>query len=387
MKFPTKIPNRKTKCKSAKTSNSTNLNESLDILRLDPSLSLPETKIPQYQRAAAGTIMALLRELGRGYLALCSYNCREAINILTSLPPQHYNTGWVLTHIGKGYFELAEYTQAERMFSEVRRIESYRVEGMEIYSTTLWHLQKDVALSALSKDLTDMDKNCPEAWCVAGNCFSLQREHDIAIKFFQRAIQVDPGFAYAYTLLGHEFVLTEELDRALACFRNAIRVNNRHYNAWYGLGMIYYKQEKFNLAEIHFKKALSINPQSSVLLCHIGVVQHALKKSDAALETLNRAIGIDPKNPLCKFHRASILFANDKYKVINTSHTLSRFDLSRSSGNVTYLILLSADSEFICKNGLTCLPPAAEVDDSQDSSIMTDADDTQLHTAESDDVL
>lgn len=29
-----------------------------------------------------------------------------------------------------------------------------------------------------------------KAWCVAGNCFSLQREHDIAIKFFQRAIQV-----------------------------------------------------------------------------------------------------------------------------------------------------------------------------------------------------
>lgn len=33
---------------------------------------------------------------------------------------------------------------------------------MEIYSTTLWHLQKDVALSVLSKDLTDMDKNSPE---------------------------------------------------------------------------------------------------------------------------------------------------------------------------------------------------------------------------------
>lgn len=54
MKFPTKIPNRKTKCKSAKTANSSNLNDSLDILRLDPSLSLTDTKIPQYQRAAAG---------------------------------------------------------------------------------------------------------------------------------------------------------------------------------------------------------------------------------------------------------------------------------------------------------------------------------------------
>lgn len=59
----------------------------------------------------ADSVMSLLRELGRGYQALCSYNCRDAINILTSLPPQHYNTGWVLTHIGRAYFELAEYTQ------------------------------------------------------------------------------------------------------------------------------------------------------------------------------------------------------------------------------------------------------------------------------------
>lgn len=46
-------------------------------------------------------------------------------------------------------------------------------------------------------------------------------------------------------------------------------------------------------------------------------VQHALKKSEKALDTLNKAINIDPKNPLCKFHRASVLFANEKYKVSN----------------------------------------------------------------------
>ena len=77
-----------------------------------------------------------------------------------------------------------------------------------------------------------MDFCHKQTWCAAGNCFSLQREHDVAIKFFQRAIQVRPDFAYAYTLLGHEYVLTEELDKALACFRNAIRVDPRHYNAW-----------------------------------------------------------------------------------------------------------------------------------------------------------
>ncbi|CAH2302828.1 cell division cycle 27 homolog isoform X4 [Pelobates cultripes] len=432
MKFPPKIPNRKTKSKTNKSGvTQANMNESLEISKLDASI-ISEGKIssvgPQIQalnmqKAAAG-LMSLLRDMGKGYVALCSYNCKEAINILSHLPSHHYNTGWVLCQIGRAYFELAEYLQAERVFSEVRRIENYRVEGMEIYSTTLWHLQKDVALSVLSKDLTDMDKNSPEAWCAAGNCFSLQREHDIAIKFFQRAIQVDPGYAYAFTLLGHEFVLTEELDKALACFRNAIRVNPRHYNAWYGLGMIYYKQEKFSLAEMHFQKALDINPQSSVLLCHIGVVQHALKKSDKALDTLNKAISIDPKNPLCKFHRASILFANEKYKSalqeleelkqIVPKESLVYFLIGKVYKKLgqTHLALMNFSwamdldpkgannqiKEAIDKRYLPddeeavtqeeqiseCYPyESVGTDESQESS-MTDADDTQLHAAESD---
>ncbi|XP_065433792.1 cell division cycle protein 27 homolog isoform X5 [Chrysemys picta bellii] len=433
MKFPPKIPNRKTKSKTNKGGiTQTNINDSLEITKLDSSI-ISEGKIstvaPQIQaftlqKAAAEGLMSLLRDMGKGYLALCSYNCKEAINILSHLPSHHYNTGWVLCQIGRAYFELAEYMQAERIFSEVRRIENYRVEGMEIYSTTLWHLQKDVALSVLSKDLTDMDKNSPEAWCAAGNCFSLQREHDIAIKFFQRAIQVDPNYAYAYTLLGHEFVLTEELDKALACFRNAIRVNPRHYNAWYGLGMIYYKQEKFSLAEMHFQKALDINPQSSVLLCHIGVVQHALKKSEKALDTLNKAINIDPKNPLCKFHRASVLFANEKYKSalqeleelkqIVPKESLVYFLIGKVYKKLgqTHLALMNFSwamdldpkgannqiKEAIDKRYLPddeepitqeeqiseCYPyESVGTDESQESS-MTDADDTQLHAVESD---
>ena len=50
----------------------------------------------------------------------------------------------------------------------------------------------------------------------------------MAIRFFQRAIQIDPYFTYAYTLLGHEYVMTEELDKAIACFRNAVRLDTRY---------------------------------------------------------------------------------------------------------------------------------------------------------------
>ena len=64
------------------------------------------------------------------------------------------------------------------------------MEFMEYYSTALWHLQDEVELSAVAQELTRLDKFSSQAWCAAGNCFSHQKEHENAIKFFNRAIQV-----------------------------------------------------------------------------------------------------------------------------------------------------------------------------------------------------
>ncbi|KAG1671421.1 Cell division cycle protein 27 [Nymphon striatum] len=318
-----KAPPRKTKTRSGKSSaiSQENFGDINELNKNNESIA-SENKINaqmvnsasinhaalNMQKVSADGLMNLLQVLGQAYLHLAKYDCQKVIDTLSRLPPQHHYTGWVQSSIGRANFELAQYNQVT-----MRKSEPHRMEGLEYYSTALWHLQKEIALSTLAQELTDLDKLSAQAWCAAGNCFSLQKEHDTAIKFFERAVQVSPNFPYAYTLLGHEYVVTEELDKAMSCYRNAIRIDLRHYNAWYGVGMIYYKMEKFHLAELHFERSLSINPQSSVLMCHVAVVQHALQKTEAALITLNKAIASNPKNPLCKFHRASIYFASDRH--------------------------------------------------------------------------
>jgi hypothetical protein len=52
--------------------------------------------------------------------------------------------------------------QADKVFEELRQLEPYHVEGIEVYSTVLWHLQKEIQLSALAQDMTKLDKMCPE---------------------------------------------------------------------------------------------------------------------------------------------------------------------------------------------------------------------------------
>jgi anaphase-promoting complex subunit 3 len=64
--------------------------------------------------SVAEGLMALMQELGTAYLHLSQFNCRKAIDCLNNLPPQHYNTGWVLSLLGKAYYELTDYQQAVR---------------------------------------------------------------------------------------------------------------------------------------------------------------------------------------------------------------------------------------------------------------------------------
>lgn len=266
------------------------------------------------KRQSAEGLMALLRDLGQGYYHLTRYNCQEAIKSFETIPKHHLSSSWVQSQIGRSHYELREYENSVTLFRKIHENDPHRLDSMEIYSSSLWHLQKEVDLSALAQDLMAQDKNSPITWCVSGNCFSLHKEHETAIKFFKRAVQVDPDFVYSYTLLGHELVLTEELDKALNFFRTAVLKDPRHYNAWFGIGTIYSKQEKYELAELHYDRALKINPKNSVILVHIGAMQYFMQKKEQSLQTLNRAAAIDPKNPLARFHRGSIYFSLGKHQ-------------------------------------------------------------------------
>ncbi|XP_050435840.1 cell division cycle protein 27 homolog isoform X2 [Adelges cooleyi] len=258
------------------------------------------------QKKTAEGLMSLLRDIGVAYLQLSKFNCKKSIQLFQNLPPQQYKTGFVLSMIGKAFCEQSDYLQSIKYFSEVRELEPHRDTLMELYSTALWHQQKEVALSALAQDLTALDRHSSSTWCVVGNCFSLQKEHQTAIKYFQRAIQVNPDFPYAYALLGNEYLVTEELEKATTCFQKAVKLDPRHYKSWYGIGAIYQKQERYELAEMHYKRALKINHSSALIMCHIAVVQNSMDKPDQALHTLHIALTLEPKHPMCKYQRAQI---------------------------------------------------------------------------------
>lgn len=261
---------------------------------------------------------------------------------------------------------MVDYPEAAKAFSWARQVDPYRLKGLEVYSTVLWHCKREVDLSHLAQAATSLDRQSPHTWCIMGNCFSLQKEHETALRYFQRALQLDPTLPYAYTLAGHEYFANEDFEKGITCYRNAIRIDTRHYNAWFGMGHIYYRQEKYGMAEYHFRRALTINHRSSVLRCYLGMALHKLKRNHEALEMLGQAIAADPRNPLAKFERAAVLMAEERYRdALAELHALK--DIAPREASVLfhmgkiYKKLDMLDEAMACfANALDLQPPSAD---------------------------
>ncbi|KAK5085238.1 anaphase-promoting complex subunit cdc27 [Lithohypha guttulata] len=254
-------------------------------------------------------LLDLFSRIASAHNALQHYDCQAAINLFNSLPSNQRETPYVLAQIARAYNEMSQHADAERYFIRVRQLAPSRLEDMEIYSTVLYQLKSEIELAYLAHEMVEVERNSPQTWIAIGNSFSLQREHEQALKCFKRATQLDPSFAYGFTLQGHEYIENEEFPKALEAYRMAISADNRHYNAWYGLGKVYTKLGKYPTAQVHYQTAASINPSNAVLTCAIGTVVEKNKGVEHALKFYDRACRLAPKNALSRFKKARCLMS------------------------------------------------------------------------------
>ncbi|KAI8634594.1 tetratricopeptide [Xylariaceae sp. FL1651] len=254
-------------------------------------------------------LLELLKKFGSGYLALSQYRSMDALAAYTSLPRTHQDTPWVLSQVGRAYYEQASYAEAEKYYRRLRILSPTRLEDMEVYSTILWFLKRETDLSFLAHELVDSSWHSPQAWCALGNAWSLARDHEQALRCFKRATQLNPKFAYAFTLQGHEHVSNEEYEKALTAYRLAISADRRHYNAYYGIGRVYEKLGSYDKAYTHFHSASVINPTNAVLICCIGNVLEKQRQIVQALQYFSKATDLAPHAAQTRYKKARALLA------------------------------------------------------------------------------
>lgn len=242
---------------------------------------------------------------------------KKAIESVEKLADPIQESPFVLALTARLFLETGQYEKSIAKFESLRKIQPDRCRDMEYYSTSLWHAKRDYELALLANDLCKRNSTLRshwQSWCALGNSFSLRNDTNNAIKCFQRATQIDPDSAYAYTLMGYEYCSCEELQDGAAAFAKAIQKEPSLYNAWYGLGTVSYGLGDFERAETFFRQAIQLNLHNPVLICYLGTVYEALGDMNKAMMCFDEAGKENPDSPIPRFRKAEALINAYRFK-------------------------------------------------------------------------
>ena len=154
-----------------------------------------------------------------------------------------------------------EFSQAEKFYSQVEpNSADYPVAQLRL--GTIYYLTRRPAQAEKCFSIYLRYKETPEVYCLLAGALFNQHKFTLATDSAQRALQLDPKFAKAYTVLGMIHTAGDDFASAEADYREALKLNDHDSDNWFMLGRALFIRDDFTGAAAAFERALAIDPQS-----------------------------------------------------------------------------------------------------------------------------
>jgi arylsulfatase A-like enzyme/Tfp pilus assembly protein PilF len=157
---------------------------------------------------------------------------------------------------------------------------------------------------ALLDDIVRQDPEVIDAWFMLGTQHMAHDDLELAVKYFQRTLQLKPDYDLAVFNLAQAYRRMGNDDAALAGFEHYLTLDPKDPFVHYQIGEIWLDRGDTAKAEALFRKALEIDPQVAAAKNALGVL--ALQRGDAATaqRLINEAIATKPTLRLAHFNLA-----------------------------------------------------------------------------------
>jgi Tfp pilus assembly protein PilF len=135
---------------------------------------------------------------------------------------------------------------------------------------------------------------------------------DRAVKHYQKALEVAPGFYPAHNNLGAIHLSRREFEKAEEAFSECIRLNDADANAYFNLGNVFLLTQRFSEAEDVLRQGLtrqSLSPLGHYLM---GTVQVRQQQFVPGEQSLLKARQLDPQMPAVRLELISFYLAQQR---------------------------------------------------------------------------
>jgi tetratricopeptide (TPR) repeat protein len=162
------------------------------------------------------------------------------------------------------------------------------------------HLEEGIAFLRKAIGIIETD---PDAWIQLGLAYSIKREFQKALEFYEKALTLDNTNAWIHDNLGflHFSIYqktgkVEDNDAALENFQKAIELDPHLASAYNGLGGAYKAAGQLERAIAAWEKSLELAPDYSFPLYNLGVAYLQKGDKNQALKYFERYLFLNYRN-------------------------------------------------------------------------------------------
>jgi tetratricopeptide (TPR) repeat protein/predicted ATPase len=146
-----------------------------------------------------------------------------------------------------------------------------------------------------------------------GESHRLAERFDEALNDFNRAIELNPGDAWAIGSRGQVYAAKDCFHEALTDFDRAVELNPGYAWAISSRGETYRLMGRFDEALTDFSRAIELDPSYAWAISHRGETYREMGRFDEALTDFNRAIELDPSDAWAIGSRGQVYLAKGRY--------------------------------------------------------------------------
>ncbi len=229
-----------------------------------------------------------------------------ALNLLGQYLMEDPHNPYALLNTGKIHYELGNRELAKTYLEEALKYKPDLYEGLRLLAdiyTDRGELDKAVEIY---KRLAEIRPSA-DIFNNLGYILQLKGDYEGAIKYFDKAVKLNPNLAEAYYNKALSLRRLGRFEEALKWYTKAIELNPTDPDFYYNRGIVRKKLGDLEGALEDFKRATELNPLFVRAYNNMGNVYYSLGNAEKALEMYERALSINPNYLDALFNAALVL--------------------------------------------------------------------------------
>jgi len=178
-----------------------------------------------------------------------------------------------------------------------------------------WHLDRAAEAEPHVRAALALRPRSAATWNTLGAIWAIQgRDSQTAIRWYEKAIALNPRLVVAHNNLGKDLRLLRRYDEAIEAIEEALRIDPKNVMAHGRIASVFLDQGDLKAALASAESALRLDPNHSYAHNTIGLVRHKRGDFDGAIEAFREALRIEPKHGDARCNLAESLLAKGDLK-------------------------------------------------------------------------